>query len=106
MLYVAGCPSHRAAVDLVKGILLSEGLHSDVSEILVRDQKMAEDLRFRGSPTIRINGRDVDDLHHDANPIDQFSLSCRLYVGSHQIGLPSVALVRRAIAEARTVSQP
>lgn len=101
VLYVADCPSHRAAVDLVKGILFAEGLDSDVHEVLVQDQRMAEELRFRGSPTIRINGRDVSEVGEEsAGPTNTFALSCRIYAGSQQTSLPSAELVGRAVAEA------
>ena len=59
VLYVAECPSHPAAVRLVKDILLAEGLVEKVQEVLVKDERMAGELKFPGSPTIRINGRDV-----------------------------------------------
>ena len=56
VLYVAECPSHPAAVKLVKEVLAAEGVAADVHEVLVRDEGMADQLRFCGSPTIRING--------------------------------------------------
>lgn len=97
VLYVRDCPSHRATVELVAGILAEGGLTEKVEEVLVSDQRMALDLKFPGSPTIRINGRDVA----AESPINQaFTLSCRLYLGSEQLGLPPVELVRRAVIEA------
>jgi len=59
VLYVAECPSHAAAVRMVKDVLAAEGVAAEVQEILVRDKEMASELRFLGSPTIRVNGRDV-----------------------------------------------
>lgn len=54
--------------------------------------------RFCGSPTIRINGRDVVGELPNSNT---FALSCRLYPGAKQIGLPPADVIRRAVAEAR-----
>jgi hypothetical protein len=84
VLYVAECPSHPAAVKLVRDVLNSEGVAAEVREVLVRDDSMATDLAFSGSPTIRINGRDIagESFHGKA-----FGLSCRLYPGSVKIGL-------------------
>jgi hypothetical protein len=97
VLYVRDCPSHRAAVELVEGILVSKGFTEKVQEVLVRDQSMALELKFPGSPTIRINERDVV----RESPTDQaFALSCRLYHGSEQLGLPPSEVVRRAVVEA------
>ena len=59
ILYVAECPSHPAAVKLVRDVLSSEGLSADVREVLITDETVGAALGFRGSPTIRIDGRDV-----------------------------------------------
>ena len=98
VLYVAECPSHPAAVKLVRDILVAEGVAAEVQEVLVRDEGMASELRFLGSPTIRINGKDVAG---EAQKAQNFALSCRLYPGSKQVGLPPAELVQRAVLEAR-----
>jgi hypothetical protein len=98
VLYVAECPSHPAAVKLVRDVLNSEGVVADVREVLVRDDSMATDLAFSGSPTIRINGRDVEGESSQTRAV---ALSCRLYPESIEIGLPPVEMVRRAVIEAR-----
>jgi len=98
VLYVAECPSHPAAVKLVRDVLNSEGVVAEIREVLVRDDSMATDLAFSGSPTIRINGWDVVGASSQAKA---FALSCRLYPGSAEIGVPPVEVVRRAVIEAR-----
>jgi hypothetical protein len=98
VLYVAGCPSHPAAVKLVRDVLAAEGVAAEIREVLVRDEGMASELGFVGSPTIRINGGDVIGASQEAA---SFALSCRLYPGSKQIGLPPVEIVHRAVLEAR-----
>ena len=97
VLYVADCPTHPAAVRLVKGILAGEGVEAEIYEVLVRDEAMASELRFCGSPTIRIDGRDVAGERQDPR---SFALSCRLYPGSNQVGLPPAEMVRRAVLKA------
>jgi hypothetical protein len=97
VLYVAECPSHPAAVKLVKNVLSQEGVSAEVSEVLVSDESLATDLRFQGSPTVRVNGRDVAG---ESSRKETFALSCRLYAESNQVGLPPVELVRRAVLEA------
>ena len=103
VLYVADCPSHPAAVKLVRDVLAAEGVAAEIREVLVRDEVMASQLRFCGSPTIRINGRDVTDKLEKAAT---FSLSCRLYPGSKQVGLPPEEMIRRAVLEARRGDRP
>lgn len=103
VLYVADCPSHPAAVELVKYVLATQGVAADIAEILVTDERMARELEFRGSPTIRINGRDIAG---NSGNTEGFGLSCRLYPGSLRIGLPPVDLVHRAIREATGNNKP
>lgn len=98
VLYVAECPSHPEAVKLVKDILAVEGIAAEIHEVLVRDQEMAHELRFLGSPTIRINGRDVAGEPQEPQ---RFGLSCRLYAGSKHAGLPPAEMIHHAVVEAR-----
>lgn len=98
VLYVAACPSHPAAVQLVKDVLTAEGVSAEVCEVLVRNAEIASDLRFCGSPTIWINGRDVA-----TEPLraPSFALSCRFYADSKYARLPPAEMVHRAVIEAR-----
>ncbi len=102
VLHVVDCPSHQAAVTLVKDVLAAQGVAAEITEVLVSDEETARELKFPGSPTIRINGRDVS----EPSETGAFSLSCRLYPGSLRIGLPPVDLVRRAVAEAKDGARP
>ena len=96
--YASDCPSRPATVRLVKYVLAAEGVATDdIHEVLVRDKGMAGEFRFVGSPTTRINGRDVSGELQTAK---NFALSCRLYPGSKQIGLPPKELVDCAMMEA------
>jgi len=103
VLYVVECPSHPAAVKLVKEILAAEGVAAAIHEVLVRDEGMADELRFCGSPTIRINGRDVA---RESQKAQSFALSCRLYPGSKQVGLPPAEVIHRAVLEAQQEGRP
>jgi Domain of unknown function (DUF2703) len=103
VLYVAECPSHPAAVKLVRDILAAEGVETKIHEVLVRDEEMASELKFAGSPTIRINGRDVAGESRD---LWSFALSCRLYPGSKQVGLPPAEMIHRAVLKARQGPRP
>jgi hypothetical protein len=101
IFYLAGCPSQSAAVALVKNVLAAEGVEAEITEVLVTDEQTAHELRFPGSPTIRINGRDVAEP-----PETGFALKCRLYPGSLRIGLPPPELVHLAVAAAREGGKP
>jgi hypothetical protein len=103
VLYIAECPSHPAAVKLLRDVLRAEGVAAEIHEVLVTDETMATDLRFCGSPTIRINGCDITGASSHAKA---FALNCRLYSGSPEIGLPPLEMVRRAVIAARGGSRP
>ncbi len=101
VLYVADCPSHPAAVQLVRDVLACEGVSAEICEVLVADNHMAKALLFRGSPTIRVDGQDVAG---ESTQSADCGVSCRLYPGSNQIGLPPAEWIRRAVVNAREAS--
>jgi hypothetical protein len=74
-LYWAGCPSHPEARELLEEVLRARGLDVAVNVREVRTQEEARELAFPGSPTIRVEGRDVDPAGAEELP----SLSCRIY---------------------------
>ncbi len=94
MLYFDGCPNHSPAVDRLRTVLAAEGLHAEVIEVLVRDESAARELKFFGSPTIRINGLDVET---SSRLVTETGFACRCYLG----GLPSEEMIRAAVREAR-----
>ena len=98
LLYFEGCPNHEPAMKILRQALDSLGRQDRIDEIQVSTQSEAEAIRFVGSPSIRINGSDVEPW---ARAAKAFGLSCRTYVhGSQHSGVPSRELVRGAIMEA------
>ncbi len=83
---------------MLAAVLAEERVAPEVHQVLVGDQAAARELAFRGSPTIRIDGEDVEG---DPAEAPQFAVCCRLYRGSPQPGVPPVEMVRRAVREAR-----
>jgi hypothetical protein len=75
VLYWAGCPSHPEALDLLEDVLAERGVEASVVLREITSQVEAERERFPGSPTIRVDGRDVDPTGADARP----ALTCRIY---------------------------
>jgi|SRR5215472_802277 len=95
LLHIAGCPNVQTARTLLKKILQSLGLPEEIEEIEVRDSSHAEALNFLGSPTIRVDDRDVE-----ATLPQQTScgLSCRMYVTDGELrGAPTQEMVWKAI---------
>ena len=75
LLYWDGCPSHPEAKALLEQVLAERGLDATIELREVRTNAEAADLRFPGSPTIRIDGRDIDPFGADNRP----ALTCRIY---------------------------
>ena len=83
LLYFEGCPNHHAARELVERIATEEGVVPDVRLVEVSSPEEAEALRFLGSPTIRVNGGDVEP---GADERDAFMLACRVYRTEARLG--------------------
>jgi mercuric ion transport protein len=97
VLYFEGCPNHLATVDRVREELQSESQPGEIREVEVRTQSEAELLGFLGSPSVRINGLDIEP---EARNLTSYGLSCRTYVeGTARSGVPSRDLIRRALDE-------
>jgi hypothetical protein len=75
LLHWAGCPSTPEAQELLADVLAERGLDVPVHVREVTSQEEAERLTFPGSPTIRIDGRDVD----TAGAAGRAMLACRIY---------------------------
>ncbi len=97
VLYFDGCPNYRPAVERLQAVLLEEGLHLEAEFIEVKDEAAAKELGFFGSPTIRVNGIDVE---ISSREMAETGLACRRYPG----GLPSEEMIRAALREAREKS--
>jgi hypothetical protein len=96
VLYVPNSPNHAVALERLREVLSAEGFQKHVSEVLVRDAEMAQSLQFPGSPTIRVNGNDVEP---QSESTAAFGLMCRLYPDGG--GAPSQQRLRAAIEKAR-----
>ena len=97
VLYFAGCPNHLPAMEVVRETLNSLDREDEIHQTEIRTQAEAEAVGFVGSPSIRINGVDIELW---ARTTTTFSLICRTYShGSQRGGVPSREQLRRAIEE-------
>ena len=102
-LWWAGCPSHPQALADLRAELEAAGLDPGaVDEIEIASEGDAVAHSFVGSPTIRIDGRDVVDPDDDRP-----ALTCRVYrLGDGRISpLPDRADVRAALDRAMAASR-
>jgi hypothetical protein len=94
LLFWEGCPSHPEAYELLREVLAGRGMEQPIDVIEVLTHEDAVRLAFPGSPTIRIDGRDVDEAGAQSPP----SLTCRVYALPD--GRPSPIPSREQLEEA------
>ncbi len=89
LLYFDGCPSYRQAWNDILDVLVEEKIDASVRLIAVEDMDRAQELRFAGSPTIKVNGQDLEGYQGDG------VMACRVYVETNGRRYPSKSLLRR-----------
>ncbi|HET9088533.1 MAG TPA: DUF2703 domain-containing protein [Acidobacteriaceae bacterium] len=98
VLYFQGCPHYHDTVEQVRRALTAEGITYILEEIEVQDENMAHATGFLGSPSVRINGGDIEE---DARVGQQAGFGCRTYLdGGRRSGVPPVEMIRKALREA------
>jgi hypothetical protein len=97
-LWWAGCPSHPEAWQLLQHILAEMAVEATVTRVEIQTEAEAETWHFPGSPTILVNGKDIAPVEQAA-----YRLTCRLYYreDGRPSPLPSEAMIRRALEQAR-----
>ncbi len=93
-LYYEECPSHDLALERLREVMAEESITAEVEVIKVESEEQARQLRFVGSPTIRVDEQDIDP------PCDSpYALTCRAYhLEDDRISpLPSKDMIRRAL---------
>ncbi len=101
-LWWEGCPSHPEAWERLQNVLAELATEHtsqiDVESIEITTDEQAAQWHFPGSPTIQVNGVDVD-----PNASDQPArLTCRLYFkeDGRPSPLPTANMIKRAIRAA------
>jgi len=99
-LYDPDCSSHEAALDRLREVMAEQGVTTEVVLEAITSQEQVLERRFLGSPTIRINGLDVDTTSHTR---EDFALTCRAYVKADGriTPLPPRELIRDAFLQAQ-----
>jgi mercuric ion transport protein len=98
LLTFPDCPNADAAREFLRRVLASSGIRGPIQEVNTTAPETAEHLRGWGSPTILINGVDIEGLHSPG------TASCRVYRDSDGAlrGIPSEAIILDAMKRAGT----
>ena len=97
LFFVPGCPNYKPAIERLRKVLAEDALDVQVHCIQINSDDAARAVLFPGSPTIRINGEDVEPGNHLPG------LTCRLY--SNRTGVPSEDVLRLAVARAKDTEE-
>jgi hypothetical protein len=76
ILFFPSCSNYRATRDLVGRVAAELAIPFEVELVEVSDAEAAETLRFLGSPSVRVAGRDVEP---GADQRTDFAFACRMY---------------------------
>ncbi len=98
ILYFQGCPNHEPARALVERLARQLGIEPEIELVEVADPEAAVALRFLRSPTVRVDGVDVEP---GAEERRDFAFSCRIYRSERGVSeQPEESWVRTALSEA------
>jgi hypothetical protein len=96
VLYFDGCPTYGAAVKTLRKVIADEGVQAEVELVAANTDKDACSLRFPGSPTIRVDGRDL----FPAPERENWRLGCRVYKTPEGLrGSPTAAMLGDAVTK-------
>lgn len=76
LLWFADCPNHVAARRMLEEVIAEVAPGNPIHAIDATDSVVAERVRFPGSPTIRVDGQDIDPAYREP---DDYTPRCRLY---------------------------
>lgn len=93
LLYIKDCPNFKKARRLIHDTTKSLELNISLRKIEIKDEDDSKKYSFPGSPTIRINGEDVEPETASAT-----ALTCRIY--NNGAGLPDREILKCKIAKA------
>jgi hypothetical protein len=97
ILTFEGCPHGEPALELARRVIRETGAEAELRRVDVAGGEAAVTHRFLGSPTIRVDGRDVEpgaDERHD------YAISCRMYrTSAGLVGQPDAQWIREALDE-------
>jgi hypothetical protein len=98
VLYVQDCPHYPATLALVERVRAELGIDADLHTSVIVDQAAADQARFPGSPTVQVDGRDVEP---GSEPATEYLVGCRLYRLEHRFaGQPEERWIREALLQA------
>jgi hypothetical protein len=98
LLYFDGCPNHVALLPRLREIVADSDIPDQLELRRIGDDEAAQRDRFLGSPTVRVDGHDVEP---GAKLRTDFGIKCRLYrTAAGLTGQPDEQWIRAALQSA------
>jgi hypothetical protein len=98
LLYFDDCPNYKSLLPRLREIAAETGIAAQVDLRRITDDDAARRERFLGSPTVRVEGHDVEP---DAEQRTDYGIKCRLYRTTTGLsGQPSEQSLRDALRRA------
>jgi hypothetical protein len=95
VLYSERCPGYERLLPMIRRHAALVGAELAIRR--VDTEQEAEAVRFLGSPTVRVDGADVEP---GADAREDFGLKCRLYrTSAGMSGVPPASLLEEAFAQ-------
>ncbi len=92
------CPSGDITHDLIKRVVAEEGVDAVVERVDVNDGETARARRFLGSPSVQVNGVDIESTRRTD---ESYGVACRLYETTEgTCGVPPAETIREALRTA------
>ena len=99
ILYFTGCPNFRKSCDVVCQVLETENVEFELTVRPIKDETLSNNPLFCGSPTVLINGIDIEQCFKPGQsrdePVD--GLACRLYDCTVSKSCPSEEMILCAL---------
>ncbi len=103
LLVFDGCPNSEPTEKLIRETVSELGGDVKIEVVTIADNYDAVARRFLGSPSVRVNGKDLE-IEEDSTTT--YSMRCRIYRNDeNQSGIPPKELLTRAIQAARQKSE-
>jgi hypothetical protein len=96
VLYFDGCPTYEAAEKTLRDVFADKGMEADVELVAVNTDEEARRLSFPGSPTIRVEGKDL----FPTEEREDWRLGCRVYTTPEGLrGAPTAEMFEEALTK-------
>lgn len=93
-MYFDGCPDYELAERTVRQVLSAERIEAEVELVAVNSNEEAQRLHFPGSPTIRVDERDL----FPVSKREEWRLGCRVYATPEGLkGSPTAEMLKEAL---------